>query len=191
MKTLEKVFEKQGRTPAGAVAQIVVYVQPEAIGGPALRCEIDGTPILATTIDPIPAAKQNPPRTDREGRPITHHMGGKVGFVAEEAATIGEALARAVAAWEATPERQIARLIGERHTLFLIHEGLLDQEQERRERAWDDGDEEGAFRTSRGVEARIAAAARALGDFDAAHPEVLAELARRRQQKLDSFLAAD
>jgi hypothetical protein len=109
----------------------------------------------------------------------THYISiGKagVGFTAEEAATIEQAQAAAEEAYEQQPERIAQRLRNRREQLALAVLGAEDEAAAAFNRAWDRGDEGGAFRSRSEWEKTASERREALSAFDAEHPEVIATI---------------
>ena len=82
-----------------------------------------------------------------------------------------------LAAMDAATEPDLA---GERRQLAARIGGLRDQIAHRTELAWERGDERGGVLPDPTLAAQLAEAEQALAAFDAAHPEVLAEIKQER-----------
>jgi len=66
--------------------------------------------------------------------------------------------------------------------------GLRDEIAHRQERAWERGDERGGVTPDAELSAKLEEAEGALAEFDAAHPEVLEEIAAEKQRQLERGL---
>ena len=122
------------------------------------------------------------------GTPDT--TGGVVGRVAldvESTARLQSAIDALSAEIEARPEVKIERLISERESLAREVGYATEDWHESRERAWESGDEARTFGAA-SDETAIETAKRRLREWDAAHPEVVAEIARRRDESTERYL---
>lgn len=113
---------------------------------------------------------------------ITLHSGLKTATVQLDkpsAQAVQQALDAVAAELDALPEVQLRNLMERRESLRLGYVGAAEDAAKRRDRSWAAGDEAGAFPAT---EPAVEAARRALAEFDDAHPEVSAEMKRKRQE---------
>lgn len=124
---------------------------------------------------------------ERSGATHSFAIVGKaeIGVSAAEAERILEWLGRAESAISALPKVQLSRLREKRRMLAIDAAGAREDEQDRRWRAWERGDEESGS-TWRGE--KIAKADAALAAFDAAHPEVLEAIKAERAEMADRVI---
>lgn len=133
------------------------------------------------------------PHLQRQLPGYTHmHESAKVAFAAEEAATITASREAAFAASAAAQSaaNPMAGLRAERRKLAIAVSAALDAERAVSNRYMDSGDA-ADYRSSKRERAELATAQQALADFDAAHPEVAAEIAAERKARVEAFLARD
>lgn len=110
-----------------------------------------------------------------------------IGFGADQAALILDALASKQADIDATPERQAQRLRDTRAGLVSDLNAALDEAMATRDRAWERGDERGGVTANRhDAAAEIHRTNLAL--FDAERPEVLAEIKTAKTMTADQIL---
>lgn len=129
------------------------------------------------TVDGKFAADGYPERLRQAKADVTHHIGGKIGLTAAEAAIVETAL------------RQPS-LADQRRRLVTRYAGLIEV----REAAWERGLEHDGSRAAQqaaDVDAQIRQAEEALVEFDAAHPEVLQALEAAKAERRASFERAD
>lgn len=168
---------------ASSGQRVEVFLVEQATGSYYLRATVDGQGAASGHLQPLPpkaAAKT----------PATHHLGGKVGFTAEETARIEAACAAAKAAYAASPEGQSEALRAERDKLTWRITALIDEDARAFERMMEDGDNDGAC-PPRSRRAEIEAAEEARRAFDREHPEVLAQIRSEKEEQTRRFLAAD
>lgn len=104
---------------------------------------------------------------------VTHHIGRKVGFTADETAAI---MAAYRAANPPTLREQRGALVNELR-------GLQDNQDADYERGHE-SDGSAAHAAARKWDAKIEAARQAVADFDAAHPEVMEEVAAEKAERV-------
>lgn len=118
---------------------------------------------------------------------ITHYTGKNIAIFADEAGRIESLQDELRAYYETTSEGLLYR----RRELLRDIRIARDIDREDRDRAWEREDERGAMRQD--ASGNVAAAERALADFDAEHPEVLqawdADSESRREAELDNQAA--
>ena len=88
----------------------------------------------------------------------------------------------------ATPEATRKRLRDDRQRLVDRIGGLMDQMRDDANKAWARGDEAGWATANKTGDQGIAQAQRDLADWDAAHPEIKAEIDRERQEQAERAL---
>ena len=89
---------------------------------------------------------------------------------------------------EVAAEAERGRLFRERDRLISAYCSACGLEADRRELAWERGDEAATFQGGNENEASITAAREAVLAFDAVHPEVKAAIDATRQADADRFL---
>lgn len=151
------------QTTAGRLEIAVIH----DCGSAWVRVNVDDKQVQST----LGIAKMQQAR-EINGQTATHYVGRKPQFFAvfaNEAAAIEAAIEEVYAIVAATPEG----LLDQRRELIRDISIARDVDGESRDRAWSREDEAGAMVVDRG--GRIAAAQKALADFDAAHPEIKAQ----------------
>ncbi|RZF02947.1 hypothetical protein [Streptomyces albidoflavus] len=162
----------------------IITLAAEPADGSALpRCVAraeDGALIdWAGTVSPLPEAARPAPE-------LTHRL-SRVVLTAEEATSLEALLREARAAYDATPEGTAYGLRCRRDKLVRAVEDIAGLIAHRRETAFDDegGDGLGTYLSGEGKadERRRDEARKALDDFDAAHPEVVAAVRAEREEE--------
>lgn len=146
-----------------------------------VRAAIDGKEVYSGTLAVAPKLPDIPPEMTRRAGPVL--------LTETEYDQIRALQATAQQAWLATPEGRAADLKAQRETLVRAVNAAGDAWAYGRAAA-QDNDTMDAYYAGQDArdQAAIDAAERALADFDAAHPEIVIEIRRRREADLDHWM---
>lgn len=124
---------------------------------------------------------------------ITHSIGLKVCITELEAATVSKILDEVQEIINQEPSVKMDGLITQRSLLVSAIRDAQEDRTDSSNRAWEKGDERGAFLSSAITKADDSqSAARAiLAEFDRSNPDVLTEIKKRSEARTERFLAMD